>query len=721
MVNKNNIICMMPRHIERLYEYGVITQITKTLLYEILETGEYDLQDMTMNYGCYLLSHIIQLHCEMNICELNQYEHIFIPTYCKRQGTDNFEICGMNDNSQERINYVELRTKYITIGGFFYPDPINILLRFKQFNPKTEFARMYIAHMPYSYILLSNIQEIYATDYKLYNVLKKVSVKEITTMFENVGEYMKYKMIFLLLLTNNSANNQIASILLGNYQRNEEIIKHLNISMQKRITKKQNGLCEMIMEAKIPQNVKTIAMTKLEEMTTITNDNEKQLLYIRSIIKYPWTLKECDNIFNGKSHEYIDDIMNTLDSYVYGHDECKYKLKCLLAKFISNPTSPGTVIGLYGPSGVGKTLIAESFGKATKIPFVKISLGGHNDSGTLFGFNYTYSSAQPGLLVTKMIEAGKARTIIYIDELDKAKTQDIHHILSNVLDKNMNSSFQDRFFQDITFPLDKVIFILSYNNPDILDKALRDRITEIKIEQYTLEDKINIAEKYIIKEICNNLNFEIIIPTNIIKNIIENETNEFGVRELYRKLENILLKANLDKIYGRSINIEYIAPVNEPLGESKIGVVNCIYTSDNYSGILQLQICKHDTLQITGNIGDLLKESILCAMYVAFNISKCNKCNFHVHIPGPNIKDGLSAGFALVVGFVSVLLNKKVRNDVAITGEIDLMGNVLKVDTTHKLRHTDYTLYVPHDTEQKGIKNVVYVKSVVDVINDILI
>ena len=176
----------------------------------------------------------------------------------------------------------------------------------------------------------------------------------------------------------------------------------------------------------IPLNVKALAFEKIEEMKSSNNEYHKQLLYVRNIIKYPWSSQRDNIIFEElnnnvkKRVKFINNVEEKLKSLTYGHVEAKKTILETIGKWISNPDSGGSAISFYGPPGVGKTLLAKSIGDALNIPFVQITLGGQNDGELLHGHGYTYSGAQPGMIVKKMIEAGSSRCIMYFDELDKA-------------------------------------------------------------------------------------------------------------------------------------------------------------------------------------------------------------------------------------------------------------------------------------------------------------
>jgi ATP-dependent Lon protease len=321
---------------------------------------------------------------------------------------------------------------------------------------------------------------------------------------------------------------------------------------------------------------------------------------------------------------------------------------------------------------------------------------------------------------------GKSRAILYFDELDKAcsrngSVNEITSILIHLTDPNMNKTFQDRFFQGIDFPLDKVVIIFSYNDPSLIDPILLDRLKQITIKPYTTNDKIKIVKNFIIPEIAQSIGLTdewINMDDELIKFIIENYTNEAGVRSIKRKIEQIFLTLNLDKILEKNefdnsiltkitkdIIIRILdVPIHKEqiIGtESQIGIINGLYASSSSGGIIQIQVFNNYSsktiydIKLTGKQGDIMKESIECSLTVALNYINNNlekysitkeqlnniyEQGLHVHTPSTAIpKDGPSAGSAFTLAFISRLLNKKIKNNIAITGEIDLLGKITKI------------------------------------------
>ena len=344
-----------------------------------------------------------------------------------------------------------------------------------------------------------------------------------------------------------------------------------------------------------------------------------------------------------------------------------------------------------------------------------------SDASDLIGHAFTYAGAQYGMIIRQMIKAGSWRSILFFDEVDKVsrkhETHEIYNALIHLTDPSSNDQFQDRFYATVDFDLSSVLIVFSYNDSSKLDPILRDRIKEIHTDPYGIEDKINIAQEFLLKELFKEigLNPETIkIERSVIAKIIENYTQEAGVRSLKRKLEQILLKLNIDRIYQTSyglsehIDITWDVCVHY-LGETEIkfdtihkepvvGIMNGLYaTSSGLGGIVPIQIKKnfleYDTirsrLKITGNQKKVMKESIICAYNVAMDFVHPDKAKeidiafphgFHIHTPdGGTPKDGPSAGAAFTLAFISVFLNKPINNTIAITGEIDLTGKINKI------------------------------------------
>jgi ATP-dependent Lon protease len=505
------------------------------------------------------------------------------------------------------------------------------------------------------------------------------------------------------------------------YNLKNELEKLNDLSYENIDYKKQ-----LAINKNIPNYIKSLVLEKINEMKLNNNDQYKQLTFIKTILHFPWS---CNNDIFFDLHKNIDsanlfikNIQKNLNTITYGHQKAKDKLLLQIGQWISNPNSKGNAISFCGSPGVGKTLLAKSLGKILNIPFVQITLGGQNDGELLHGHAYTYSSAQPGMIIKKIVEAGSSRCILYFDELDKTSVKnnnnnEIMNILIHLTDPNMNKTFQDRFFQGIDFPLDKVIFMMSYNDSSKIDPILLDRLIEINIKSYNIFDKLNIVENYILNEIKTmvGLDCDIVFYKDDMKRIIEDYTNESGVRQIKKIIEDVFLKINIDKILNKNkydiihLTYDFITNLLNNLkkihfdkinDENEIGLINGLYATNNGNGgIIKIQIKKNifgDKNIITGNVGNSMKESIdvaytLACDYINKNKDKYNIDNFeeylrnnfksyHIHCGDISTnKDGPSATTLITICFISIILNKKINQKISCTSEANLQGNLMKI------------------------------------------
>ena len=422
--------------------------------------------------------------------------------------------------------------------------------------------------------------------------------------------------------------------------------------------------------------------------------------------------------------KYLETIRGNLNKCVYGHEESKQQIERIIAQWM-NGKMEGTVFGFQGPPGTGKTSIAKK-GLAGCLldedgnprPFGFLPLGGSSNGAILEGHSYTYLGSTWGRIIEILMETKCMNPIIYIDEVDKVSRtengREIIGILTHLTDASQNHEFTDKYFSGIKFDLSKVLFVFSYNDPSVIDRILRDRITEINIKSLTLNEKVNIVKDYSLPEILETVGYnkgDIYLETDEIKYIVQNYTNEAGVRKLREKLFEIVREINLKKITDDNIEFpfkiteEYIKEIfsNKPkvqlkkiAKEPQIGFVNGLYATVTGTGGLTIVECvktpsdRKLSLELTGQQGDVMKESMICAKTLAWNIlpkeikkeineemETLGNFGLHLHCPEASTpKDGPSAGITITTAIISRLSNVKVRNDIAMTGEIDLHGNV---------------------------------------------
>ena len=675
------------------------------------------------------------------------------------------------------------KTEYLKIEGYFITDSLSCYIKSSQLNYpilqklKSKIFLDLSKNTNETSDIMSFIKKFIRYDYlgNIYSLTSKQYIKYLNDSYQkfievtnstfinimknfiaNGSEIKKmFESIFLLLLGSDD-NADVAGLLLGLTKEKKTnsmfiynyINQRLPYYLLVRIKKSSNNIKaeldklkslstddvdykkQLITNKNIPQNIKAIILEKIDEMKTNNNEYFKQLTFVKNTLNYPWPSPNDDNLFKNinsnpnKAKEYLINVETKLKNLSYGHEEAKKSLLQVIGKWINNPSSQGTSFGLVGPPGVGKTLLAKSVSKALDIPFAEITLGGQNDGEILHGHGYTYSGSQPGLIIKKMVEMGSPRCILYFDELDKTcskhgSVNEITSILIHLTDPNMNKTFQDRFFQGIDFPLDKVIMIFSYNDASLVDPILLDRLKQINVKAYAVSEKIKIVKEFIIPEVATaiGLNDEKFININddIIEWIIENYTNEAGVRSIKRKIEQIFLTLNLEKIYQKKevneitkeIIIEILEEPNNDITKihekPSIGIINGMYaTANGDGGIIPIQIFNNFSnnntyeIKLTGNQGDVMKESVHCSLTTAIDYIRRNekkykikiddhliknfKYGFHIHAPSTSTpKDGPSAGCGFTSAFISRILGKKIRNDIAMTGEIELTGKITKI------------------------------------------
>lgn len=317
-----------------------------------------------------------------------------------------------------------------------------------------------------------------------------------------------------------------------------------------------------ILLSNIDEKIKAIAIKKLRylnDMDESTTEYYKMTNWIEALCKIPIGKYKPLPVTTQSSIEDIRTFLHTtkskLDETVFGHSDAKDQIIRLLAQWISNPKSRGMVIGLHGSPGTGKTLLAKyGISKALDLPFSFLALGGASDASWLDGHSYTYEGSTWGKVVDILMKAEYMNPVLYLDELDKVsmtyKGDEIINTLIHITDSTQNDRFQDKYFVDVDFDLSRCLIVFSYNDESLINPILKDRMIKIRTEGYKLDDKIQIAKKFLLPEICKEFNIntsDIIMTNDDIKHIINNRIEEEeGVRNLKRALESIISNINLN-------------------------------------------------------------------------------------------------------------------------------------------------------------------------------
>lgn len=516
--------------------------------------------------------------------------------------------------------------------------------------------------------------------------------KEIKTKVNNKVEkinrdfYLKeqLKQIQKELGIDNQKNEEIEAY----YKKLESIKPHIDVDGYKEIKKQIDRLSRMHQDS--------------SESSMIQN-------YIEWMLEIPF------GKFSTKKMS-INAVSKQLDSDHYSLAKpkqriCEYfAVKELLAlRGKESIQNRGTILCFYGPPGVGKTSLANSIAKALKRSLIRIALGGLEDVNELRGHRRTYLGAMPGRIVQGLIDAKEMNPVVVLDEIDKVGKSyrgDPTSVLLEILDPEQNVAFRD-YYANFNINLSQIIFIATANDISQIPAPLRDRMEFIELYSYTPQEKLEIAKKYLIPQELKKhgiANTEFSINTNALKEIIEKYTREAGVRKLREKIAQIMRKSAREiledsnkKVSITTHNLKnyldkIVFEIESTKGVDKIGVVNGLAWTSVGGDVLKIEAIKivgKGALELTGNLGDVMKESAKIALSVnKFLIDKkskakeqiYNKYNIHIHVPeGATPKDGPSAGISMAVSIASVFLDKKVNSKIAMTGELTLTGDILPI------------------------------------------
>ena len=443
-------------------------------------------------------------------------------------------------------------------------------------------------------------------------------------------------------------------------------------------------------------------LRKLERLHPQSPDYSVQTQYVQNIVNLPWNEYSKDN-FN------LSHAQKVLDRDHYGLEKVKERIIEHLAVLKLKGDMKSPIICLYGPPGVGKTSLGRSIAEALRRKYVRVSLGGLHDEAEIRGHRRTYIGAMCGRIIQNIQKAGTSNPVFILDEIDKI-TNDFKgapaSALLEVLDPEQNNAFHDNYL-DIDYDLSKVMFIATANNLNTISQPLLDRMELIEVSGYIMEEKVEIAAKHLVPkqmDVHGLKKGSVKFPKKTLQVIVEAYTRESGVRELDKKIAKIMRKlarkVASDEPIPTSIKpedlYEYLGAVeysrDKYQGNDYAGVVTGLAWTAVGGEILfvesSLSKGKGSKLTLTGNLGDVMKESAMLALeYIhahaaQFNINEelFENWNVHVHVPeGAIPKDGPSAGITMVTSLVSAFTQRKVKKNLAMTGEITLRGKVLPV------------------------------------------
>lgn len=447
-------------------------------------------------------------------------------------------------------------------------------------------------------------------------------------------------------------------------------------------------------------------LDKLDLYNPQSPDYSLQVNYLQTMVSLPWNEYTEDNLDLKRAQR-------ILNQDHYGMEKVKERILEHIAVLKLRGDLKSPILCLYGPPGVGKTSLGKSIAESMKRKYVRVSLGGLHDESEIRGHRRTYVGAMPGRIIKSMQKAGASNPVFILDEIDKV-TQMTHNgdpssALLEVLDPEQNSAFHDNYL-DIDFDLSKVLFIATANDLNTIPRPLLDRMEIIEVSGYITEEKIEIAKRHLIPRNLEATGLNVIaekpkFTKPAIERIIEQYTRESGVRQLEKQINKALRKIAYRKAIEET---DALTTVTADELEGLLGkppFYRDIYQGNDYAGVVtglawtsvggeilfietSLSKGKPGKLTLTGNLGDVMKESAVIALeYVKAHVEKLNidyrifdQWNIHIHVPeGATPKDGPSAGITIATSIASALTQRKVRQNTAMTGEITLRGKVLPV------------------------------------------
>ena len=597
----------------------------------------------------------------------------------------------LKDSKETEAIYRKVFTrfeKYISMIGKFSSE---LILNLKKIEDYSNGLDIMASNLNISAEKKQEILEITNVKDRGYKILDDIVAEmEIASLEKTIDEKVKTKMNEAQRAYYLKEKISVMKEELGDFSQDDDVIE----------------IVDRVKDADIPKEVREkleAEIKKLTKMQPFSAESSVIRNYIEAVLDLPWN-KETKDVLDLKKASQI------LERDHYGLKDAKEKVLDYLAVKTLNPSMNGAILCLSGPPGIGKTSLVKSIAESMGRKFVRVSLGGVRDEAEIRGHRRTYVGSMPGKIMKAMKEAGTNNPVMLLDEIDKMSNDfkgDPASAMLEVLDPEQNKNFEDHYI-DMPFDLSKVFFVATANDLRNVSAPLRDRMDILQLSSYTEFEKLHIAQKFLLKQAQkeNGLaNIDIKIPDKVMFKLIDEYTREAGVRNLKREIVNICRKlarevvekdikkfnlkaADLEKYLGKA----KFRPEKSRKAVGKVGVVNGLAWTA--VGGVTLDVQGVDTpgkgeVTLTGTLGNVMKESASVAMtYVKANLKKYppKDKNFfkdrtiHLHFPdGATPKDGPSAGITITTAIVSVLTNKKVRQDIAMTGEITITGDVLAI------------------------------------------
>lgn len=456
------------------------------------------------------------------------------------------------------------------------------------------------------------------------------------------------------------------------------------------------------------EDIATVFMKELDKLDQLNPQSPEyniQLTYLQTFVALPWNEYTEDDLSISKAQK-------VLDKDHYGMEKVKERILEYIAVLSLRGDLKSPILCLYGPPGVGKTSLGKSIAEAMNRKYVRMSLGGLHDEAEIRGHRRTYIGAMAGRIIKNIQKAGSSNPVFILDEIDKVTQNTVNgdpaSALLEVLDPEQNTAFHDNYL-DVDYDLSKVLFIATANELNTIPRPLLDRMEIIEVSGYITEEKIEIAKRHLIPKEKDSTGLldekRLAFNKQAIEKIIEQYTRESGVRQLEKQINKALRKLAFTKAKDGSLPYNKITPTEIESILGKPPYYRDIYQGNSYAGVVtglawtsvggeilfietSLSKGKGSKLTLTGNLGDVMKESAVLALeYVKAHSDALNidyrvfeNWNIHIHVPeGATPKDGPSAGITIATSIASALTQRKVRMNTAMTGEITLRGKVLPV------------------------------------------